>query len=106
MRQGTSGGMCLRRGLAGTGAAVWLYGEHLTVEFADEPLAQYHVRYAPDKKHLKEVAVARIFDTPHRSPQPSLWALGEGEWLKVIRLVPYAPRRQPHATHFQARLFS
>ncbi len=94
------------RGLAGTGAAVWLYGEHLTVEFADEPLAQYHVRYAPDKEHLKEVAVARIFDTPHHSPQLPLWELDEGEWLRIIRLEPYAPRRQPHVTHFQARLFS
>ncbi len=94
------------RGLAGVGAAVWRYGEHLTVEFADEPLAQHHVRYAPDKKQLKDVTVAQVFDTPHRSPQLPLWDHGEGEWLKVIRLTPYAPRQQQHATHIQARLFS
>ncbi len=25
--------------------------------------------------------------------RPSLWELGEGEWLRVIRLSEYAPRR-------------
>ena len=94
------------QGLGHTGVAVWLYGEHLTVEFADEPLAHYHVRYAPDKKHLTEVTVAQVFDTPHRSRQRPLWELGEGDWLKVLRLEPYAARRQRHPTHIQARLFS
>ncbi|MDP9373819.1 MAG: helix-turn-helix domain-containing protein [Chloroflexota bacterium] len=94
------------QGLADTGVAVWLYGEHLTVEFADEPLAQYHVRYAPDKKHLNAVTLAQLFDTPHRAKQLPLWALGDGEWLKVIRLEPYAPRRQRREPHLQARLFS
>ena len=36
-------------------AAVWLYGETLTIEFADEPLARYRVRYQPDKKHLRAI---------------------------------------------------
>ncbi len=94
------------RGLAGSGVAVWLYGEHLTVEFADEPLAQYRVRYAPDKQHLKEVTVVELFDTPHRSRQLPLWELGDGEWLKAIRREPYATRRQRPPTHSQARLFS
>ena len=94
------------RGLSGVGVALWLYGEHLTVEFADEPLAQYHVRYAPDKRHLTAVAVAQIFDTPHRSPQLPLWALAETEWLKVIRLEPYAPRRRRGGPYLQPRLFS
>lgn len=35
------------RGLAGDAAAVWLYGETLTVSFADEALAQYTVSYQP-----------------------------------------------------------
>ncbi len=94
------------RGLADTGVAVWLYGEPLTVEFTDEPLAQYHVRYAPDKKHLNGVTLAQLFDTPHRSKQVPLWELGDGEWLKVIRLEPYAPRQQRREPHRQARLFS
>lgn len=94
------------QGLARTGVAVWLYGEQLTVEFADEPLAQYHVRYAPDKQHFKDVTVAHLFDTAHRSKQLPLWQLGDGEWLKVLRLEPYAPRRPRHATHTQERLFA
>ncbi len=93
------------QGLASTGVAVWLYGEQLTVEFADEPLAQYHVRYAPDKKHLTEVTVAQLFETPHRSPQLPLWALDDEEWLKVIRLDPYAPRTQRRMAEAQMRLF-
>jgi hypothetical protein len=32
-------------------ATVWLYGEALIVEYADELLAQYTVRYQPDKAH-------------------------------------------------------
>ena len=43
------------QGLGREHAAVWLYGETLTIEFADEPLARYRVRYQPDKKHLRAV---------------------------------------------------
>jgi len=81
------------RGVAGARAAVWLYGEHLTVEFADEPLAQYRVAYQPDRRHLREVDDPHLFETPHRSSQPPLWTWGEGEWLCVLRLPAYAPRR-------------
>ncbi len=94
------------QGLSGTGVAVWLYGEHLTVEFADEPLAQYQVTYQPDKRHLKTVTVAQLFDTPHRSPQLPLWELGDGEWLKVLKRAPYAARQRQRSTHVQAALFS
>jgi hypothetical protein len=38
------------QGLSREHAAVWLYGETLTIEFADESLARYRVRYQPDKK--------------------------------------------------------
>ena len=37
------------RGLTGRPVAVWLYREHLTVSFADEPLAEYRVRYEPGR---------------------------------------------------------
>jgi hypothetical protein len=30
---------------------------------------------------------------PHRSPQPPLWTWGEDEWLPVLRMPNYAPRR-------------
>ncbi len=81
------------RGLAGERAAVWLYGENLTLEYADDPLARYGVRYQPDSRQLLDVAEKQLYDTPHRSPQPPLWELGDGEWLKVVRLPGYAPRR-------------
>ena len=76
-----------------TGSGGWLYGENLTLEYADEPLARYQVRYQPDRKHLLDIAAKQLYDTPHRSPQPPLWELGDGEWLKVVRLPAYAPRR-------------
>ena len=79
-------------GLAGSHAAVWLYGEHLTVEFSDEPLAQYHVTYQPDKRHLRTVTEPQLFATPHRSPQLPLWVLGEGDWFQMLRVPAYAPR--------------
>ncbi len=56
-------------GLAKEYAAVWLYAETLTIEFADEPLAQYTVRYQPDKAHLLAVEEGRLFETPYRSSQ-------------------------------------
>ncbi len=57
------------RGLARERAAVWLYGETLTLEYADEPLAQYRVRYQPDKAHLRTVEAPLLFETPYQSPQ-------------------------------------
>ncbi len=56
------------RGLAGEGVAVWLYERTLTVEFADEALAQYTATYQPDKRHFMAMAESRLFETPHRSP--------------------------------------
>ncbi len=94
------------RGLSGNQAAVWLYGEHLTVEFADEPLARYRVTYQPDKRQLKTVREPQLFDTPHRSPQLPLWVLGEGEWLRVLKLPGYAPRRHVRGAGTQPALFT
>jgi putative transposase len=50
-----------------------LHGDALTVEYQETPLAQYTVRYQPDKKHFKEVPEARRFETPYRSLQGRLW---------------------------------
>ncbi len=80
-------------GLAKEHAAVWLYAETLTIEFADEPVAQYKVRYQPDKAHLLSVEEPRLFETPYRSAPLPLWELSDAEWLKVIRRPPYAPRK-------------
>lgn len=61
------------QGLAKEHVAVWLYGETLTVEFADEPLARYRVRYQPDKRHLCVVKELQVFETAFRWAQLSLW---------------------------------
>jgi hypothetical protein len=85
------------RGLGGAPVAVWLYAEHLTLVCRDEPLAQYRVTYAPDQRRLQMVRPEQVFETPYRSPQMPLWTWGEDEWLPVLRLPAYAPRR-PRAT--------
>lgn len=93
------------RGLAGDAAAVRLYGETLTVSFADEALAQYTVSYQPNRHHLAAVVELERFETPYQSPQPPLWNLTADDWLTVIKVAPYAPRRprndddalQPHS---------
>ena len=83
------------RGLDGEPVAVWLYAEHLTLVYRDEPLAQYRVTYQPDRRRLKAVAAEHLFETPHRSPQLPLWTGGDDGWLPVLRLPAYAPRRSP-----------
>jgi len=93
-------------GLAKEHAAVWLYAETLTIEFADEPLAQYKVRYQPDKAHLLTVEEPVIFETPYRAAQLPLWELSDAEWLKVIRRPDYAPRKPRRESPQQAALFS
>ena len=84
-------------GLARRPAAVWLYRETLTVEFADQPIAQYSVAYQPDRMHLLNVTDPRLFETQYRSPQLPLWELGDGDWLKIVWLGRYAPRRAMRA---------
>ncbi len=95
------------RGLAKKKAAVWLYRETLTIEFSDQPVSQYTVEYQPDAAHLRTITHPQLFDTPFRSPQLPLWELGEGEWLKVIRRPPRAPRRpKPPIVGIQEPLFA
>jgi putative transposase len=75
-------------------AVIWLHGDALTVEYEETPLAQYTVRYQPDKKHFKGVPEARRFETPYRSRQGWLWELDETMWKLAKRLPDYAPRKQ------------
>jgi putative transposase len=82
------------QGLPVKRVAVWLYREHLTVAFVDEPLAEYRVIYQPDRRRPKTVNEAQIFETPFRSPQLPLWEASGAEWLKVLRQPEYAPRRR------------
>jgi len=67
-------------------AVIWLHGDALTVEYEETPLAQYTVRYQPDKKHFKAVPEARRFETPYRSLQGRLWKLDETIWHLATRL--------------------
>jgi hypothetical protein len=80
--------------LAGYPAVIWLHGDALTVEYQETPLAQYTVRYQPDKKHFKAVPDARRFETPYGSLQGRLWELDETIWHLAKRLPDYAPRRK------------
>jgi transposase InsO family protein len=92
------------QGLSGRHAAIWLYGETLLLEFADEPLSQYSVTYDADRRHLKDVQPRQLFETRHRSPQLALWELGDGEWLKVVRVLPRASARRPSSLAVQQPL--
>lgn len=94
------------RGLPGRQVAVWLYREHLTVAFADEPLAEYQVRYEPGTQRLKAITDPHLFETPFAPAQLPLLTLGEEDWLKVLRVPPYAPRRQRATGVSQPPLFS
>jgi len=73
---------------------IWLHGDALTVEYQETPLAQYTVRYQPDKKHFNAVPEARRFETPYRSLQGRLWELDETLWHLAKRLPEYAPRKK------------
>ncbi len=84
-------------GLAKHQVVIWLYEEHLTVEFADEPLAQYQVEYQPNKKDLRQVTPVRLFETQYQSRQLAFWSQDTVEWHQVIREEPYAPRRRKKA---------
>ncbi len=81
-------------GLARHPAVIWLHGDALTVEYQETPLAQYTVRYQPDKKHFKAVPEARRFETSYRSLQGWLWELDETLWHLAKRLPDYAPRKK------------
>jgi transposase len=90
--------------IAGREAALWLAAESLTVEYAGEQLSSYEVKVDVATGELKSVGRPRLYETSHQRswPQQRLFALdslGEGEWLKVMKLAGYAPRgpRQPQA---------
>ncbi len=47
---------------------IWLYGENLTLEYPDDTLATYKVKYQAGGKGLLDVSEPKLYDTPHRSP--------------------------------------
>lgn len=58
--------------LARKRATIWLYGETLTLEFANTPLSQFTVAYQPDKHHFRQVTDPHLFETHYQSPQLEL----------------------------------
>ena len=93
------------RGLAGERAAVWLWGDELTIEYASDTLAQYRVTLEADGHRLRAVGEPRFFATGHGSPQPFLPPLAETEWHPAQRLAPYRARRRRRGEGQQERLF-
>ena len=91
--------------MAGDQGAVWLYGENLTVHFAEEPLAQYKMAYATDHQRLRSVTEPRLFETQFQSPQMFLWEQGLADGHLVIKLPEYAPRRRSGDLAVQPPLF-
>jgi transposase InsO family protein len=103
-------------GLAGKEANLWLLEKTLTVEHAGEPLSAYKVAYdarPPGVRggagRLLEVQNPTLFETSHASGQMRLFGLaetlGEGGWLKMLRLEDYAPRK-PRPEMLQQILFA
>jgi len=94
------------RGLAGERAAVWLFGETLTLEYTDTALAQYKVAYEPDERHIRALTEPLLFPSRFPSPQPFLWDMNEVEWRVVMRLRPYKQRqKRDQSLAIQERLF-
>ena len=96
--------------LAGREAALWLAAESLTVEHAGEPLSRYEVRAEASTGELRSVARPRLFENSHglRRPQQRLFALdalGEGGWLKALKLEGYVPRAPRRPLAVQKTLF-
>src|SRR5260370_9092654 len=58
-------------------AVIWLHGDVLTVEYEETPLAQYTVRYQPDKKNFKAVQEASRFETSYHALQGRMGDLVE-----------------------------
>jgi hypothetical protein len=86
-------------------AVIWLHGDALKVEYEETPLAQYTVRYQPDKKHFKDVPDTKQFETPYRSLQGWLWELDDTMWQLAKRLPDYVPRkRRKKITYIQLPL--
>lgn len=84
------------RGLAGAQAAVWLFDQTLTLEYATDTLAQYHVVTTADGRSLRAVTEPRLFPTRYPSPQPFLPPLDTLTWDPAQPLGP-SSRRRPGA---------
>jgi putative transposase len=104
-------------GLTGKEADLWLLEKTLTVEHAGEPLSAYevdhHARGSGGRGgygRLLEVKKPMLFENPFVSGQPRLFGLaetlGDGGWLKMLRLDDYAPRGPRRPGMLQQALFA
>jgi transposase InsO family protein len=89
-------------GLARCEVAVWLGDGEMAVEYDGRTLSRYDVSLSRGAAKLESVTNPHLFATGYRSPQPRLFgldSLGEGGWLKALRLKGYAAyaRRRPDA---------
>ncbi len=94
-------------GLARCEVAVWLGDGEMAVEYAGQTLSRYDVSLSQDAK-LEAVTNPRLFVTPHGGTQPKLFALdalGDGGWLKALRLEEYRVRARRHPQALQQALF-
>ena len=87
-----------------------LAAESLTVEHGGEPLSRYAVKVEAATGELRNVGRPRLFENSHglRRPQRRLFALdalGEGGWLKAMRLDGCAPRAPRRPQALQEALF-
>ena len=89
-------------GLARCEVALWLSNDGLSIEYGGQILSSYDVSLSSGAAKLKDVTNPRLFVTRYHAPQLKLFALedelGEGGWLKALRLEEYAARtRWPQA---------
>ncbi len=104
-------------GLARCEVAIWIGGDGLSVEYGGQTLSRYDVSLVPGKadktKHsLEDVSNPCLFATRYGQSrtQPKLFALeevlGEGGWLKALRLEDYAVRKRRRPQMLQEVLFT
>ena len=94
-------------GLARCEVALWLGGDSLSIEYGGQTLSRYDVSLSLGAK-LESVTNPRLFASPYETGQPKLFALsalGEGGWLKAMRLKGYAPRSPGRPKALQQALF-
>ena len=92
-------------GLGGRQAAVWVTEEELTVQFADEPLAQYGVKHRRDRRHFRQVTSTRLLETRSQSPQLPLFVGVAALRRLAIELPERRHRRRSPRTMTQTKLF-
>ena len=92
-------------GLARKRVAIWIYEDHLRIEYQNTLLAQYQCRAARRGQRLREVSAPILYATPFQSPQLELFELTEEQWVKVYQRVVSPRRKRERSPSQQLRLF-